>query len=64
MLDGGKAPKIYIQAVADLEDYMNEVIAKQKVTPKKMNAISARGLNAVKQKIKKVNKEYQAQIDA
>lgn len=64
MLDGGKAPKIYIQAVADLEDYMNEVIAKQKVTPKKMNAISARGLNAVKQKIKKVNKEYQTQIDA
>lgn len=43
---------------------MNEVIAKQKVTPKKMNAISARGLNAVKQKIKKVNKEYQTQIDA
>ena len=64
MLDAGKAPKIYIQAVADLEDYMNEVIAKQKVTPKKMNAISARGLNAVKQKIKKVNKEYQSQIDA
>lgn len=43
---------------------MNETIAKQKVTPKKMNATSARGLNAVKQKIKKNNKEYQTQIDA
>lgn len=43
---------------------MNETIAKQKVTPKKMNATSARGLNAVKQKIRKNNKEYQAQIDA
>jgi len=43
---------------------MNETIAKQKVTPKKMNATSARGLNAVKQKIKKQNKEHQEQIDA
>lgn len=43
---------------------MNEALAKQKVTPKKMNATQARALNAVKQKIKKTNKEYQTQIDA
>lgn len=43
---------------------MNETLAKQKVTPKKMNAIQARGLNAVKQRIRKNNKEYQQQIDA
>lgn len=43
---------------------MNESLAKQKVTPKKMNAIQARSLNAVKQKVKKTNKEYQTQIDA
>ncbi len=43
---------------------MNETIAKQKVTPKKMNATSARGLNAVKQRIKKNNKDYQKEIDA
>lgn len=43
---------------------MNEALAKQKVTPKKMNATQARGLNAVKQKIKKTSKEYQTQIDA
>jgi len=42
---------------------MNETIAKQKVTPKKMNATNTRGLNAVRQRIKKNNKEYQAQID-
>jgi len=42
---------------------MNETLAKQKVTPKKMNQTNARGLNAVKQRIKKNNKEYQAQID-
>ncbi len=42
---------------------MNETISKQKVTPKKMNATNARGLNAVKQRIKKNNKDYQQQID-
>ncbi|CRK43159.1 hypothetical protein BN1723_019124, partial [Verticillium longisporum] len=59
-----KTPKSYIKTIAELEDYMNEAVAKQKVTPKKMNAIAARGLNAVKQKIKKVNKDYQSQIEA
>ncbi|KAL2271945.1 hypothetical protein VTJ83DRAFT_1316 [Remersonia thermophila] len=62
--DGSKAPKSYIKCIAELEDYMNETLAKQKVTPKKMNATNARGLNAVKQKIKKTTKEYQAQVDA
>ncbi|PFH61371.1 hypothetical protein XA68_17549 [Ophiocordyceps unilateralis] len=60
----GKTPKPYIRILAELEDFMNEAIAKQKVTPKKMNATQARALNAVKQKIKKTNKEYQPQIDA
>ncbi|KAL2753305.1 hypothetical protein ACRALDRAFT_2111346 [Sodiomyces alcalophilus JCM 7366] len=61
--EGRKTPKQYIRTIAELEDYMNEAVAKQKVTPKKMNATAARGLNAVKQKIKKINKDYQAQID-
>ena len=43
---------------------MNETIAKQKVSTRKMNATNARGLNAVKQRIKKNNKEYQKEIDA
>lgn len=43
---------------------MNETIAKQKVSTKKMNATNARGLNAVKQRIKKNNKDYQKDIDA
>ncbi|KXX74645.1 Eukaryotic translation initiation factor 3 subunit C [Madurella mycetomatis] len=62
--DGGKAPKSYIKCIAELEDFLNETLAKQKVTPKKMNATNARGLNAVKQRIKKNNKDYQTQIDA
>lgn len=64
LVQSGNTPKLYIKTIADLEDFMNETIAKQKVTAKKMNATSARGLNAVKQKIKKNNKDYQKQIDA
>ncbi|KAK7431819.1 Translation initiation factor 3 subunit c [Neonectria magnoliae] len=63
-LPGGKSPKPYIRILAELEDFMNEALAKQKVTPKKMNATQARALNAVKQKIKKTNKEFQTQIDS
>ncbi|RSL72232.1 Eukaryotic translation initiation factor 3 subunit C [Fusarium duplospermum] len=63
-LPGSKPPKPYIRILAELEDFMNESLAKAKVTPKKMNATQARALNAVKQKIKKTNKEYQSQIDS
>ncbi|KAI0892795.1 eukaryotic translation initiation factor 3 subunit 8 N-terminus-domain-containing protein [Annulohypoxylon nitens] len=60
----GRTPKLYIKALVELEDAMNETISKQKVTPKKMNATSARGLNAVKQKIKKLKQDYQSQVDS
>lgn len=42
---------------------MNETIAKQKVSIKKMNANNAKGLNAVKQRIKKNNKDYATEIE-
>src|SRR5204863_8648747 len=64
LVQAGNTPKLYIKAIADLEDFMNETIAKQKVSTKKMNATSARGLNAVKQRIKKNNKDFQKDIDA
>ncbi|KAI9828167.1 MAG: Translation initiation factor 3 subunit c [Phylliscum demangeonii] len=57
-------PKIYVKAIADLEDFMNETIAKQKVSTKKMNATNSRGLNAVKQRIKKNNKDYAKEIES
>ncbi|KAF7533531.1 hypothetical protein G7054_g7016 [Neopestalotiopsis clavispora] len=62
--DASSPPKVYIKALVELEDFMNETISKQKVTPKKMNATNARGLNAVKQKIRKLTKDYQTQVDA
>lgn len=58
-----KPPKAYVQTISDLEDFMNEAIAKQKVSTKKMNATNARGLNAMKQKIKKNNKDYMTEIE-
>ncbi len=42
---------------------MNDAIAKQKVSTKKMNTTNARGLNAMKQKLKRNNKDYQTEID-
>lgn len=63
LVQAGTTPKIYVKAIADLEDFMNETIAKQKVSTKKMNATNSRGLNAVKQRIKKNNKEYTKEID-
>lgn len=58
-----KLPKIYVKTIAELEDFMNETIAMQKVTTKKLNATNARGLNAMKQKIKRNNRDYAAEID-
>ena len=43
---------------------MQEAHEKQKVTPKKMNTLSSKGLNAVRQKIRKLNKDYQTDIEA
>lgn len=58
-----KTPKIYIKTISDLEDLMNETIAKQKVSTKKMNATNAKGLNAMKQKIKRNNKDFMTDIE-
>ena len=59
----GKVPKMYIQAIADLETSVLEAHEKQKVTPKKMTAPNQRGFNAVRQKVKKHNRDYQRDID-
>ena len=56
-------PRAYIKTIADLEDFVNETVAKQKTAAKKMNASNAKGFNAVKQRIKKNNKEYATQVD-
>ncbi|KAJ5273498.1 Eukaryotic translation initiation factor 3 subunit C [Penicillium angulare] len=59
----GPTPKLYIKFVADLEDSITETAAQQKASNKKMNASNQKGFNAIKQRIKKNNKEYTIQID-
>ncbi|KAL4932374.1 translation initiation factor eIF3 core subunit c [Aspergillus undulatus] len=63
VVQSGPVPKIYVKTVADLEDFVNETVSKQKSSNKKMNASNAKGFNAIKQKIKKNNKEYATQVD-
>ncbi|KAJ5156762.1 Eukaryotic translation initiation factor 3 subunit C [Penicillium capsulatum] len=63
VVQSGQTPKVYVKAVADLEDFVNETVTKQKSSNKKMNASNQKGFNAVKQRIKKNNKDYAAQIE-
>jgi translation initiation factor 3 subunit C len=63
IIQSGSTPKLYVKTIADLEDVVNETTVKQKVTTKKMNASNTKGLNAMKQKIKKNNKDFVAEVD-
>lgn len=58
----GKPPKMYIKTIAELETSVSEAFEKQKVTPKKMNPIAQKGMNALRQKIKKNNRDYATDI--
>src|SRR5277367_1202156 len=63
VLQSGTTPKLYIKAISDLEDFINETVLKQRSTAKKMNASNTKGLNAMKQKIRKTNKDFMTEID-
>lgn len=60
----GKPPKMYIKTIAELETIVMEAYEKSKVTPKKMNPIAQKGLNALRQKIRKNNRDYATEIEA
>jgi translation initiation factor 3 subunit C len=60
----GKPPKMYVKTIAELETTVMEAFEKQKVTPKKMNPIAQKGLNALRQKIRKNNRDYATEIEA
>jgi translation initiation factor 3 subunit C len=55
-------PPFYIQTLVNLEASLNSAIAKEKEAKKKMNATNAKALTAVKQKVRKANKEYVTEI--
>jgi translation initiation factor 3 subunit C len=57
-----RLPKIYVKTIADLEDFMNEAMKKDKSSAKKMNTLNARALNGMKQKLRKNNRDYEKDI--
>jgi translation initiation factor 3 subunit C len=59
----GKPPKMYVKAIAELETTVMEAVEKQKVTPKKMNPIAQKGLNALRQNIRKNNRDFATEIE-
>lgn len=59
----GKVPKLYVKTIADLETLVQEATEKQKVTPKKMNATNQRSFNAIKQRIRRNNRDFERDIN-
>ncbi|KAG6862210.1 hypothetical protein C0995_002140 [Termitomyces sp. Mi166 len=55
-------PPFYVQTLVSLEGSLNTAVAKEKEAKKKMNATNAKALTAVKQKVKKALKEYEAEV--
>ncbi|KAI8849922.1 eukaryotic translation initiation factor 3 subunit 8 N-terminus-domain-containing protein [Chytridium lagenaria] len=63
--EGGPKPRFYFRTLAILEDFVKDTLSpEKKETVKKMNALNAKALNAMKQKVKKHNKLFEADIDA
>ena len=54
--------KLYIKTLVSLEDLQNESIEREKAAKKKMNTTNARALNTFRQRIRKNNREYEADI--
>jgi len=63
VLQSGSIPKIYIKMISDLADLIEETNESQKTGGKKMNATNTKGFNAMKQKLRKNNKEFNDEIE-
>jgi hypothetical protein len=55
-------PPFYLRTLQNLESSLNAAVAKEKEAKKKMNANNARALTVMKQKVKKVVKDYEADL--
>uniref|UniRef100_A0A8C4XIN3 Eukaryotic translation initiation factor 3 subunit C n=1 Tax=Erpetoichthys calabaricus TaxID=27687 RepID=A0A8C4XIN3_ERPCA len=61
VVDKEGVPTFYIRLLADLEDYLNE-LWEDKEGKKKMNKNNAKALSTLRQKIRKYNRDYEAEI--
>lgn len=57
-------PPMFVKALIDLDALITSAAKKEKEAKKKMNAANAKGLNGMKQKIKKVLRDYDAAVQA
>jgi translation initiation factor 3 subunit C len=55
-------PAFFIKSLVNLETSINNTIQKEKEAKKKMNPSNAKALTAMKQKIKKMMKEYETAV--
>lgn len=55
-------PPFFLKTLLSLESAVNTAQAKDKDSKKKMNANNARALTAVKQKLKKITKEFETEV--
>ncbi|XP_050162132.1 eukaryotic translation initiation factor 3 subunit C-like protein, partial [Myiozetetes cayanensis] len=62
-VDREGTPRFYLRILADLEDYLNE-LWEDKEGKKKMNKNNAKALSSLRQKLRKYNRDYEAQIAA
>ncbi len=56
-------PAYYITTLVELEDYISDATEDKNIT-KKLNSLNARAFNAMKQKIRKYNKDFERSIAA
>ncbi|MBN3274684.1 EIF3C factor, partial [Polyodon spathula] len=61
IVDKEGVPTFYTRLLADLEDYLNE-LWEDKEGKKKMNKNNAKALSSLRQKIRKYNRDYEAEI--
>jgi translation initiation factor 3 subunit C len=57
-------PPVFIKALVDLDALVTASAKKEKDAKKKMNAANAKGLNSMKQKIKKTLRDFDGPIQA
>ena len=57
-----RVPSFYIKTIVNLEQSLNNALAKEKEAKTKMNATNARALNTMKQKVRKTMKEYEKEV--
>jgi hypothetical protein len=54
---------LWIKSIIDLDTQITNVTKKEKDSKKKMNAANAKGLNGMKQKVKKQLREFETAVE-